>query len=1445
MDDKAKVTLHLDLNTSEAQRKQDKFISQNQNLKANLTFDISQALQSFQSFAKQIQNQPVKARLLLDGTQTPQAMTTLHLATDAAKTQMQNFISGIQNLNAVLTLDTSQAVQRFQDFVNQVKTTPVDTALKLENKNQQMITNLKLETDQARIAFQNFASQIRTQNITADLRLNLSQAKADIQRLANQSITVRLNYRNQPKTSVSLNLDTASANRKLDVFLQKIKNANPVLRLQFDVNSARSRFDSFRNHVRNTDFNARLNLNTSDAQRSLTELLNRIGSTDLNLKNADRNMNNLNGTAQKLGNTLKSLFATGAVIAWGKACISAATGTENAFRGLQSIISGQGRDFAQAQGFIQEYISDGLIPLQNAVTAYKNLAVRGYSDTQIQNVLTALKDSAAYGRQSRYSIGEAVASATEGLKNENSILVDNAGVTKNVAKMWQDYAKSIGTTSAKLTQAQKIQAEVNGILEETRFQSGDAAKIADSFSGKLSRLTASLTAFKTAVGNILTGALSPLISFLTEAIRKATELTETLGRMLGFTGFQADISSGFSAGISSAVTKTDSLTESLETAQKAAENLGSASFDDFNIIGVQDSDDSESETEPEITPVLNPSGVQSGLSEIENQFSERLKNLFQPMQNAWNVYGQPLLNSIRNAGDQIKNLFSEIGQSFAEVWMNGTGERLTGNLLILLTDVYHIIGDIAGAFASAWQDNGRGTALIQSYADNFNHLLELIHAVNTAFRTVWNGGIGEEIFGNILEILTNINRIFENLEKRFQTAWERNQTGERIFSGILEIMNTVLESANHITEKTAEFADQIDFSPLLNSFADVLESLEPLTGHIGEGLEWFWENILLPIAGFTIENLIPDFLNILSGAIDILDASIEALKPFGLWLWDEFIKPLADWTGDIITTGIENLAKALHKIGDWIRNNPDASVYIAGFTAAVTGLYTAITGGTFAAMAGKIAAFAGKLATLDVTTGILIIGFASWGYAITELWNNWDDLCDVFEDSGGAFGFISGWLEYIREDVEEFFNFGDFGQIWYNFWSGLGETLYTITHEMWDGFKKGIQEKWSAIKTNVKEWIFDPFMESVRALFGIHSPSKVMAEIGNFLIDGLYNGVSEGIQKIKEIFEKMRNRIEEIFQNLPEWFSQKFDQARKNIQNIFSTIGGYFSDRWKEITEVFLNSDNWFAEKFDQAKENIETVFQNIGDYFSDRWNEITGIFLNSDNWFSEKFASAFEKIRTVFSEAGNLFSQIWSEIQSPFARTADWFREIFSTAWEAVKQVFSSGGAVFQGIQTGISDVFKNTVNSLIDGINQVVRVPFQGISEALSTVRGWWLWTPWGDFFPFQNLPEISIPEIPHLAKGGLVRQPTLAMIGDNVNARSDPEIVSPLSKLKNLLPEQNQNQNLMLESKLDTLIQLTEILISTIEENQPVITIGDKDIYTASERGRRKFSHMKGVR
>lgn len=129
-------------------------------------------------------------------------------------------------------------------------------------------------------------------------------------------------------------------------------------------------------------------------------------------------------TLRKLAGVIGLAFGTAAIINFGKESVKAASALNDAWMGLESIVAGQGKSFSKAKSFINDYISDGLVPLENAVTAYKNLAARGYSTEQIEKTLTALKDAAAFGRQASYSLGDAVSSATEGLKNENSILVN-------------------------------------------------------------------------------------------------------------------------------------------------------------------------------------------------------------------------------------------------------------------------------------------------------------------------------------------------------------------------------------------------------------------------------------------------------------------------------------------------------------------------------------------------------------------------------------------------------------------------------------------------------------------------------------------------------------------------------------------------------------------------------------------------------------------------------------------------------------------------------------------------------------------------------------------------------------------------------------------------------------------------------------------------------------
>ena len=88
-------------------------------------------------------------------------------------------------------------------------------------------------------------------------------------------------------------------------------------------------------------------------------------------------VNSLAKSFSRLENIVRSVFSTAVVVNFGKQAVQTASQLSNAMTGLKSIVEGQGRSYSTANKFIQDYISDGLVPLQNAVTAYKNLASRG------------------------------------------------------------------------------------------------------------------------------------------------------------------------------------------------------------------------------------------------------------------------------------------------------------------------------------------------------------------------------------------------------------------------------------------------------------------------------------------------------------------------------------------------------------------------------------------------------------------------------------------------------------------------------------------------------------------------------------------------------------------------------------------------------------------------------------------------------------------------------------------------------------------------------------------------------------------------------------------------------------------------------------------------------------------------------------------------------------
>ena len=100
------------------------------------------------------------------------------------------------------------------------------------------------------------------------------------------------------------------------------------------------------------------------------------------------------------------------------------------------------------------------------------------------------------------------------------------------------------------------------------------------------------------------------------------------------------------------------------------------------------------------------------------------------------------------------------------------------------------------------------------------------------------------------------------------------------------------------------------------------------------------------------------------------------------------------------------------------------------------------------------------------------------------------------------------------------------------------------------------------------------------------------------------------------------------------------------------------------------------------------------------------------------------------------------------------------------------------------------------------------------------------------FDISPQVTPPQIPHLAQGGYVaaNTPQLAIIGDN---KREGEIVAPESKIAEAVAA-GMAGGLNGAELLALLGQMLEILRALLEKDES-ITIGDDTIYRSYERGK----------
>ncbi len=164
----------------------------------------------------------------------------------------------------------------------------------------------------------------------------------------------------------------------------------------------------------------------------------------------------------------------------------------NALIGLSSVANAFGVDAEEAKKSAQSLSEDGLMSINDAATGLKNLIAASFNLEESNRLMLAFKDAAAFNRQGSLQFGQAIVGATEGLKNQNSILVDNAGITKNLSVILKEAGYSAQDLQNIQSDVNVRQALYNGILKEAAAFQGDAKRSTETLTGSVAMLKTTL-----------------------------------------------------------------------------------------------------------------------------------------------------------------------------------------------------------------------------------------------------------------------------------------------------------------------------------------------------------------------------------------------------------------------------------------------------------------------------------------------------------------------------------------------------------------------------------------------------------------------------------------------------------------------------------------------------------------------------------------------------------------------------------------------------------------------------------------------------------------------------------------------------------------------------------------------------------------------------------------
>ena len=845
------------------------------------------------------------------------------------------------------------------------------------------------------------------------------------------------------------------------------------------------------------------------------------------------------------------------------------------------------------------------------------------------------------------------------------------GVDLSQARLQQELlALGFNKQVSSLSQADKAVLRYIAIMKQTANIQGNLAQTIQSPANQIKILKAQLDMLAKSVGSLLYPALKSILPPLIAAVQLIREFVEWVAKLMGvkvvFTDFTKSADSVGGIG--------DAMDDTAKSTKKAAKALKdyTMGFDELNIIDpTQGSSDSGS-------------GASAGniLGDVDLSGYDMFKN-----------YVGNAVDEIKAKLEKLAPLIAGISAGFA-TWaignallealnkIKGDGSLIEGILKLWKSPIMGAavaVGIMVARFVDLYQNS-------EAFRKGLERVRAMIYLAAEGLRQGWNISLTD---GKLGESIKYLKESFSNLK---QVIW--NLIPESWQEGISSAFKTISDVVKDL---------DLDVGDLITTLMGIglIVSGHPVAGLAVLG----FEAITVAVRGLGSESQ--------KEAFEMETDWFNAFKSMG--------EKVADFVGDAITA-IGNLINDFAIFIGWIQNGVsetdrlDLQMNGNFIEKAVMGIAQLIH--DIGVFVGWITNGVSETDRLDIQMNGNFIEKAALGFADLINWVKdvvtWFVHLDEHIENGARAvrGFIDDIKTWAKDAAKAA---SDMVTAVADAIASLPSKMFEAGKNIWQGLVNGIKNGIETAKgaaASLAKAIIDKFTTDTE----IHSPSALFERFGEFINQGLANGINAALSYVEQAMTNLANVVQQKG-------NEMIDYGATTATNFVDGFFNGLDSKWQELDSGLQNDFFGTVQNLWNAVQNgdLKTIGTTAAAII---WQAMGEENQNQVKAYAQSFVSNIagilkEASKTLFNEALKVGKVIWSGITNNFGdivKSVSNLGTTISASISALKMpLATTGTAISQGLFGGLVSSFPE-IFAAMGGLIGTVGSAFVGLLTSIA---------------------------------------------------------------------------------------------------------------------------------